>query len=90
MTIIKLVEEKEAVRKDLLRKLYKKRMFNNKHTSFDNLPKGFPGHLGREVKKAAEELIREGILLTKPTSYGLEVSLNSQKLKEIEEIIGGG
>ena len=81
------MEEKEAIRKDLLRKLYKKRMFHHKHTSFDNLPKGFPGHLGREIKKVAEELIREGILLTKPTSYGLEVSLNSQKLKEIEEII---
>ncbi len=84
------MEEKEAIRKDLLRKLYKKRMFQHKHTSFDNLSKGFPSHLGREVKKVAEELIREGILLTKPTSYGLEVSLNSQKLKEIEEIIMRG
>lgn len=77
----------KEIKKDLLRKLCKQRLFHNKHTSFDNLPKGFPKHLAGAVKETAKDLIKEGILLTKPTNYGLEVSLNHKKLKEIEEII---
>ena len=39
------------------------------------------------VKYMAKEMIKEGFILTKPTSYGLQVSLNKEKLKEIEEFI---
>lgn len=48
------------------------------HTAFDDLPKGFEGHMRGHVKVCAKELIREGILISKPTSYGLQVSINSQ------------
>ena len=34
-----------------------------------------------------EKLIKEKFVLSKPTSYGLLVSLNKNKLKEIEEFI---
>jgi len=42
--------------------------------------------VSREVKKAIEELLKEQILLSKPTHYGLEVSLNPKMIKEIEEL----
>jgi len=80
-------EIRMIVRKQLLRKLIKQRRWLHKHTSYDNLPKGFPSHLGKEVKKVADELIKGGILLKHPTSYGMEVSLNPSKKKEIEEIV---
>ncbi len=67
----------------LLRKLVKHGYWGSRHTSFDNLPKGFPTHLHKEVKKVAKELIKEGLLLKKPTHYGLEVSLNPKMLKKI-------
>jgi len=57
------------------------------HTSFDNLPKGFPGHLRGDVKKVAEKLIKENILLMKPTSYEKEVSLNPERKADIERMI---
>lgn len=60
-------------------------MGGGSHTSFDNLPKGFPKHLRGFVKDVAEELIKEGLLLRKPTSYGVQVSLNVRMKKEIEE-----
>jgi len=44
-------------------------------------------NLRGEVKKAAEKLIRKGFLRVKPTSYGLEVSVNPDKLEEIKRII---
>lgn len=79
--------EKEEITKSLLRKLVYMGKWGKSHTSFDNLPKGFPKHLYSNVKVIANGLIKKGILLAKPTHYGLEVSLNPKKKKEIEEII---
>lgn len=63
-------------------------MWLHKHTSIHNLPKGLSNQLrsSKEVKKAIEDLLKEGILLSKPTHYGLEVSLNPEKIREIEEL----
>ncbi len=80
-------EVERSIRRKLLKKLYMHRIIQHKHTSFDNLSKGFPPHVRGQVKGVAEELIREGLLLSKPTSYGLEVSLNHLKIQEIEKII---
>jgi hypothetical protein len=57
------------------------------HTSFDKLTSGISKHLRGLAKEVAEELIKEGLLLAKPTSYGLEVSLNPRRKAEIDEII---
>ena len=61
-------------------------MWMHKHTNINNLPKGLSNELrvSRDVKKAIDELLKEQILLSKPTNYGLEVSLNPKKIKEIE------
>jgi len=77
----------EEIVKTILRKLVYMGKWDHSHTSFDNLPKGFPGHLRGEVKIVAEKLIKRGLLLCKPTSYGREVSLNSDRKKEIEELL---
>ena len=83
------MDEKLIVKKFIVRKLYRKRMWMHKHTNINNLPKGLSNELrvSREVKKAIEELLKEQILLSKPTHYGLELSLNPKKIKEIEELI---
>lgn len=80
-------DKNRIIQKQLLRKLIKQRIWGHKHTSFDNLPKGFPSHLHKEVKTIAKELIKEEILIAKITNYGLEVSLNPRMKKEIEEIV---
>ena len=85
-------EVENGIRRKLLKKLYLHKLIQHKHTSFDNLPKGFPPHVRGAVKEVAEKLIKEGLLLSKPTGYGLEVSLNHTRIqdieKEIEEIMG--
>jgi len=35
----------------------------------------------------AKELIKDGLLFSKPTSYGLEVSLNPERKDEIDKVI---
>jgi len=82
----------EEIKRFVLRKMVRHRIWMHKHTSIHNLPKGLPEYLRnkREVKSAIEDLLRQGFLLSKPTNYGLEVSLNIKKKKEIENFIEEG
>lgn len=79
--------EDDKIRATILYHLRRKRVIGGKHTHYDTLKRGFPSHLGRIVENIAKELIREGYLITKPTSYGLQVSLNIGRIKEIERFI---
>ncbi len=80
------MEDKLIIKKFIVRKLYRKRMWLHKHTNINNLSKGLSNQLrvSKEVKKAVEELLKEQILLSKPTQYGLEISLNPKKIREIK------
>jgi len=76
----------------ILLKLAKRGKWGGAHTSFDNVKKGWnvrdlgkPGM--KRVLEITKGLIREGLLLSKPTHYDLEISLNSGKSEEIEQII---
>jgi hypothetical protein len=79
--------EEDKIKATILYHLRRKKVIGNVHTHFDTLKKGFPSHLGKNIEKIAKKLIKERLILTKPTSYGLQVSLNKEKLKEIEEFI---
>jgi hypothetical protein len=72
---------------DILEKLYRHRFIGEKHTSEDNIPKSLPKHLRGEAKKALKNLIKQGYVTPKITSYGLEVSLNPKRIEEIRQII---
>ena len=61
----------------ILHKMSRMGKFHHSHTSIDNIPKGFPMEVRGRVKDMTRELKKEGILLSKPTSYGEEVSINS-------------
>jgi len=67
----------EEIKGKILHKMSRMGKFHHSHTSIDNLQKGFPVEIRGRVKDTAKELKKEGILLSKPTSYGEEVSINS-------------
>ena len=71
----------------ILRKLYRRRVIGGKHTAVEHLTKGLPRHLAGAAKNAVKELIKEEFILQKPTSYGVQVSLNPEKIDEITKII---
>lgn len=75
------------IRKRLLFKMVRHRWWGGKHTAFDNLSKGFPKELYKDVKEEIRALIREGFIVEKPTGYGLHLSLNVQKKSEIEKVV---
>lgn len=79
--------DEDKVKATILYHLRRKRVIGGVHTHFDTLTKGFPSHLGKDIKKIARDLIKEELLISKPTSYGLQVSLNKDRIKEIDEFI---
>jgi len=80
-------ESEDKIKATILYHLRRKRVIGAKHTHYDTLKMGFPSHLGKEIEKVADKLIKEGFIATKPTNYGLQVSLNKERVKEVEEFI---
>jgi len=79
--------DKMTLKAAILKKLPRHCYWGEKHTAFDDLPKGMPKHLRGEAKKVAEDMLKEGLLLPKSTNYGLHVSLNTKRKAEIDRII---
>ncbi len=79
--------DEDKIKTTILYHLRRKKVIGNVHTHYDTIKRGFPSHLGKDIEKIAKELIKQGFIITKPASYGLQVSLNKDKLKEIEEFI---
>jgi len=74
----------DEIEATVLFKLYKRGNWGGSHTAYENLKKGFKvGDLGRgglkRIDKAVKGLIRLGLIVQKPTSYGLQVSLNPRQ-----------
>jgi hypothetical protein len=84
--------DNELVRARLLFALARKRKWGESHTAYENMFRQFKSEsLGKEgmklAIKTAEELMREGFIIRKPTHYGLHVSLNPRKSQEIKKLI---
>ena len=79
--------EEDKIKATILYHLRRKKVIGGVHTHFDTLKRGFPSHLGRDIGKIAKELIKEKYLIAKPTDYGLQVSLNKERIIEIEGFI---
>ncbi len=79
--------EEEQIKGFIIKKLFQHGYLGGRHTSIDNLPKGLPSHIRGDAKKVTKELIKLEILIVKPTSYGVQVSLNPRKKDEIMRYI---
>jgi hypothetical protein len=78
----------DQIRALVLFKLHKRGNWGASHTAFDNLKKGFSDsdlgkHTAKRVDKLAKELVRRGWIVTKPTHYGEQVSLNPRQHEAI-------
>lgn len=78
----------DEVKATLMFKLHKRGNWGASHTALDNLIKGWnQSDLGKHglkrVEQMAKELIRQGAIIPRPTSYGMQVSLNPRQSEEI-------
>ena len=79
--------DENRIKATILYHLRRKKVIGGVHTPFDTLRRGFPSHLGREIMDIAKDLIKAGLLITKPTNQGLHISLNKERITEIDEFI---
>jgi hypothetical protein len=84
--------DNEEIGARLLFALARRRNWGESHTAYENIFRQFRSEaLGKaglkNVRNIAENLIREGMILKKPTHYGLQVSLNPKKSQEIKNLI---
>lgn len=75
------------IRRYIIKRLYRRGCWHNKHTAFENAYSGVPTHLKGKAKQTLKELIKEGFILEKFTHYGLQVSLNPAKRKQIMQYL---
>lgn len=81
------VANDEQITADILHKLFRKRKWGASHTSIDNLHKSCPPHLKGKYVEIADRLVKQGLILAKPTGYGVEVSLNPRRREEIIALV---
>ncbi|MCL4391246.1 MAG: hypothetical protein M1284_01150 [Candidatus Parvarchaeota archaeon] len=81
------INDYNFIKARILRKLIIQDIWGAKHTAYDNLPKGLPKDKRGFAKDVADDLIKERVLLEKPTNYGLHVSLNPEKALEIRDFL---
>ncbi|MDE1844372.1 MAG: hypothetical protein KGI10_03490 [Thaumarchaeota archaeon] len=82
----------EEIMAHIIHKLYRRGNWGESHTSFENLKKGFnQRELGKKglkrVDKVGEQMIKTGLLHSKQTKYGLEVSLEFTRKDELIDIM---
>ena len=76
-----------TIQKRILENLLEKNIIGEKHTSEDNVVKCLPKHLRGDARKALKRLVKGGYMQLKPTSYGMEVSLNPYRIAEIRRML---
>ena len=73
----------DEIKGKIMHKLTRMGKFKHSHTSIDNLSKGFPKDIRGSIKYYVDKLIKEELLFVKPTHYGKEVSINTEKKDRI-------
>ncbi len=84
--------DNEEIRARLLFTLARHRKWGESHTAYEHMFRQFKSEaLGKaglkNVRNIADELMREGFVIKKPTHYGLQISLNPRKAMEIKQLI---
>ncbi len=76
------------IQKKMIRMLKNKKKFGGAHTETIHLRNCVPKHLRGEkiIDIAIKELFNQGILINKQSTSEKHCSLNTEKLKEIEQI----
>ncbi len=74
----------DELKASILHRLAKNQKWGESHTAIENATRGVPSHLRGKMLDLAEELIKEGSIVKKPTSYGLQISLNVERSEEIK------
>lgn len=82
-----MIMKDDEIKGKILDKLARHRYWGGRHTDTLNLAKGFPKDFRKYVLKLVDELKRDNLIVSKPTSYGEHVSLNLGRKEEVQFLI---
>ena len=91
---MKLDDDISIIMKNILRKLIRMKKIGGAHTEIKNITKGLSSIYRntrrgqKQIKKAIKELFNQELLLSKPSTGEIHVSINPRKIKEIREFCG--
>ena len=81
----------EEIQSSVLFQLFRKQKWMANHIAYDKIKKwvidSLKGDDGKETDKTLKQLIKEGLIIAKPTNYGLQISLNIELKEKIMERI---
>ncbi len=77
----------EEIQSAILHQLFRKQKWTANHIAYDKVKKwvvaGLKGKNGKETDKNMKQLVKESLVIPKPTNYGLQISLSIEFRKEI-------
>lgn len=78
---------KEEIRFRIIKKLVRHRVWGTYHIDQDDVPKGMPPELRKDIMKELDEMAKEGLIVRFPHLGKRKVFLNTNKRKEFEDLV---
>ncbi len=75
------------IRFRIIKKLVRRRVWGTYHIDENDVPKGMPPELRKDILKELNKMVKEGLIIRFPHSGKKRIHLNPKRRKEIEEII---
>ena len=77
----------EDIKRTILRKMLRLEYIGGRHTSIDNLPKGFPKSERGRVKEVVQNMLKEGYFIPRKKGDSIHVSLDPNVLLQVKQEI---
>ena len=77
----------EEGQRTILEYMHHDRRIGARHCGIHEIQRGFPRDRQGNVESCLKRLIKLGLVMVHPTSYGRQYSLNPRRIKEITEIL---
>ena len=82
-----LMDSDEEIQSAILHQLFRKQKWMANHIGYDKIKKwvvaGLKGKNGKETDMNLKQMIKEGLIIPKPTNYGLQISLDIKHREKI-------
>jgi len=78
---------KEEIRFRIIKKMVRHRVWGTYHIDEDDVPKGMPPELRKDIMEELGEMSREGLIIRFPHLGKRKVFLNPKRRKEFEELV---
>lgn len=77
----------DEIRFRIIKKLVRHKVWGTYHIDEDDVPKGMPPELRKDIMKELDKMVKEGLIIRFPHLGKKKVFLNPRRRKEFEELV---